>query len=374
MDSKKEFGEVLTPDNLIYEMLNCLPEEVWLNENYKWLEPSCGNGNFLNITKQKLLKNISEESIIKNILYGIEIQENLFNECKTRTNIVNLKNSDFLSEKFTHKFDIVFGNPPYNNKRNISNNQSRDIYIQFIEKCFELSNKYVLMVTPSRWFMKNTYGNKEFRNNMIKNYGLKILMNKNPLKEFKINIEGGISYFLLEKGYRGKVNFDGVMRDFSNSQYIFKNDEIYIEEHIKNNINVKKITDIFISQIAFGIKTNDTRLDDDGMLCKFSDRKGGFKKVSHSIVNRDGLIFKWKVCLPSARGCNYPLIGQYFILPPEVIFSESFCGFYFNTKQECENFIKYMEREDINKLIMAKKIKQHLTKDVFSLVPLLDFN
>ena len=39
-------GEVFTPMILVDEMIKRLPNEVW-QKNKEFLEPSCGNGNFL---------------------------------------------------------------------------------------------------------------------------------------------------------------------------------------------------------------------------------------------------------------------------------------------------------------------------------------
>lgn len=43
----KSFGEVFTPEYLINDMTKKLPKFVWKNPNLKWLDNSCGTGNFL---------------------------------------------------------------------------------------------------------------------------------------------------------------------------------------------------------------------------------------------------------------------------------------------------------------------------------------
>jgi type I restriction-modification system DNA methylase subunit len=40
-------GEVFTPKKIVNEMLELLPTEVWSDKSYCFLEPTCGNGNFL---------------------------------------------------------------------------------------------------------------------------------------------------------------------------------------------------------------------------------------------------------------------------------------------------------------------------------------
>ena len=43
---KKTRGEVFTPMQLVNEMLDTLPENVWTNPDLKWLDPAAGIGNF----------------------------------------------------------------------------------------------------------------------------------------------------------------------------------------------------------------------------------------------------------------------------------------------------------------------------------------
>ena len=42
---KKQFGEVFTPMILVNEMLDKLPEEVWLNKDLRWFDPANGIRN-----------------------------------------------------------------------------------------------------------------------------------------------------------------------------------------------------------------------------------------------------------------------------------------------------------------------------------------
>ena len=55
---RKLFGEVFTPLELICEMLASLPEEIWLNPDLKWLDPSNGIGNFPIVIYYKLMDSL----------------------------------------------------------------------------------------------------------------------------------------------------------------------------------------------------------------------------------------------------------------------------------------------------------------------------
>jgi hypothetical protein len=46
---KDKYGEVFTPETLIYNILSHFPENVWSMPHFKWLEPTAGIGNFMMI-------------------------------------------------------------------------------------------------------------------------------------------------------------------------------------------------------------------------------------------------------------------------------------------------------------------------------------
>lgn len=46
-ENVKNHGEVFTPLHIVDEMLELFPQEVWEDPSYIFLEPTCGNGNFL---------------------------------------------------------------------------------------------------------------------------------------------------------------------------------------------------------------------------------------------------------------------------------------------------------------------------------------
>jgi len=77
-----EFGEVYTQHGLVNEILQKIPVKYFV-ENLNFLEPSCGNGNFLSeILKMKVSFKHSILDSLKTI-YGIDIiQDNISNSRK----------------------------------------------------------------------------------------------------------------------------------------------------------------------------------------------------------------------------------------------------------------------------------------------------
>src|SRR5210317_1709851 len=124
---KNLFGEVFTPVELVCEMLEQLPIEVWTNPNLKWLDPANGIGNFPIVIYFKLMttlpidEKIRSKHIIENMLYMNEINPVNIEMCKKIFNMIdasaipNISQGDFLQDSVypDKKFDVIVGNPPF---------------------------------------------------------------------------------------------------------------------------------------------------------------------------------------------------------------------------------------------------------------------
>jgi type I restriction-modification system DNA methylase subunit len=123
---KKQFGEVFTPFNLVNEMLDKLPTNVWTNKNLKWLDPASGMGNFPIAVYLRLMIGLKDEikddklrkkHILENMLYMCELNKKNVLVCKQIFDInddykLNLYQSDSLKIKLLNifgldKFDII---------------------------------------------------------------------------------------------------------------------------------------------------------------------------------------------------------------------------------------------------------------------------
>ena len=97
-DRVKEHGEVFTPDSIVNDMLDLVDKEVnkdnmWEYIDKTYLEPSCGNGNFLirildrklEIV-QKLPREQWELGLVRAVasIYGVDIQSDNVSESRNR--------------------------------------------------------------------------------------------------------------------------------------------------------------------------------------------------------------------------------------------------------------------------------------------------
>ncbi len=83
----KDFGEVFTPDKIVNDMLDLVKEQIQENEEYitkTFLEPACGDGQFLVRILYRKLKQVEklpieqrQLALVKALssIYGVDIQE-----------------------------------------------------------------------------------------------------------------------------------------------------------------------------------------------------------------------------------------------------------------------------------------------------------
>jgi hypothetical protein len=70
---RKETAEDFTPEPLVNEMLDKLPQEVWNNPAKTFLDNSAGNGNFLVAVLQRKLDHGHDPLQALSTIYGVEL-------------------------------------------------------------------------------------------------------------------------------------------------------------------------------------------------------------------------------------------------------------------------------------------------------------
>lgn len=131
----EQLGQIFTPSNIVQQMINLIQNKGNI------LEPSCGNGAFLNILPSTTI--------------GIEVDPKV---C-----LPNCLNVDFFDYPTSNKFNTIIGNPPYVAYKNILPStksklpKSGNLYIHFINKCLDHleDNGELIFITP-RDFIKST--------------------------------------------------------------------------------------------------------------------------------------------------------------------------------------------------------------------------
>jgi type I restriction-modification system DNA methylase subunit len=92
-EKKKQFGEVFTPPELVNEILDQLPADIWSDPTKTWLDNSCGEGAFLVEVKRRLMDGLCEyepdpkqreRHILEHMIYGVELQRDNWMKCREK--------------------------------------------------------------------------------------------------------------------------------------------------------------------------------------------------------------------------------------------------------------------------------------------------
>ena len=80
----KQTGEVFTPAPLVNEMLDRIPVEIWTNPEKTFLDPSCGDGNFLVEVLRRKIAHGSTPTQALQTTYGVELMLDNVEACRHR--------------------------------------------------------------------------------------------------------------------------------------------------------------------------------------------------------------------------------------------------------------------------------------------------
>lgn len=154
-EDRPEIGAVGTPVEVVNEMLDKLPQEVFESSTTTFLDPCFGSGTFLVELIKRLIENGHTKENIQKRVFGIEIERGFFNRTSRKLSQIQptLLQEDFLEKEFDMKFDVVTGNPPYNKRVGDGGKSGtvgdKTFYRKFVNKAFEVCTEdgYVLYVT-----------------------------------------------------------------------------------------------------------------------------------------------------------------------------------------------------------------------------------
>ena len=272
---KKKFGEVFTSMILVNEMLDKLPKEVWANKDLKWLDPATGMGNFPIAVYLRLLETLKyiipnneerKQHIIENMLYMCELNKknvlitkqifDLNNMYKLNLYEGDSLNLDTNKEWNVKHFDIIMGNPPYQqvDENGHSKGGGNNLYTKFIYKGYELLNKdgYLVFINPPTYFGVGRSNNKDdmnIRKDIFNNCNI-LHINLEECNKYFPAIGSLFIYYALQKTKKVSENLEILCRyDNKNYKSIINqqllNDMVYIPYLLTNtSISIcKKLRD-----------------------------------------------------------------------------------------------------------------------------------
>ena len=290
------------------------------------------------------------------------------------------------------KFDVVIGNPPYNN----------DIYLDFVELGNKLADKCSCWITPAKWQAKGGAKNEAFRKNIVP-YMSKIVFYPVTTDIFDIGESAGISYYLVDKDIHAlkdlNIVCEGQKLISTCGEYITSDAKALVNENARNIID--KCTDMrnklgsklnlhqsyYVKNTDSGhSKTADSNIEVWGG--KAGGEKNelgkqffllGYKEVNELLRSDD--INKYKACLScmptgnnkyGAFDENGKALGLKEVLmlkPYQIPKGSYFPLMCFDTEEETLSFISYFNTRLVRFLIICSIVGTTISSELFRLVP-----
>lgn len=357
--------------------------------------------NIYAIAKTPMAKTITERTLTGYRKYKTNVTyiESLTDTLKTDSE----QGKKLVEEAFNKvKFDVVIGNPPYQNEGIGDVARDEPIYHKFMDLAYEVADKAVL-ITPARFLFNAGQTPKAWNQKMLADEHLKVIYFSQKSDEVFPNtdIKGGVAVTYRDT----KENF-GAIETFTPIEWL--NDLFHLIRHkIKRSFNEYlygrssyKLTKLVYEEnpeLKGRIKQSEEKSIGSNIFDKlpeiFTDSPKNteciriygrqnnervYKWIKKTYVQEHDNLNKYKVLLPKSNGSG--AIGEVLSTPlvgtPLVGHTQTFISFgAFDTEREAENCLKYIKTDIARAMLGTLKITQdNATKEVWSNVPWFDFN
>lgn len=408
-------NQIFTPREVVNKMLNTLESEnsgIFSNPNLTFCDLYVKSGLFLTETAKRLnhgLANIIPDEqarlkhIFENQLFGFaptqiiyDIAANYIYGGFPEISRQNLKKKD-LTEQFKKgeplnmKFDIVIGNPPY--QEETKDTSDKPIYNYFMSEAYKFADK-VCFITPARFLFNAGKTPKKWNAKMLNDKHLKVAYYEQDSSNVFPNtdIKGGvaITYRDTQKNF-GKI---GTFTHFEELNNILRKvvddrfESIFPIISVQMDYKFKPEYKILQAGLTSNIFEKQSELfSKDKASEKQAKIMGRFNsKRTYRFIDEKYLILpenynKFKVFLPESNGSgaigevlSTPLVGEPLVGEPLVGHTQTFISFgAFDNREEAENLLKYIKTKFARTMLGTLKITQHNKAPTWVNVPLQNF-
>jgi len=331
--------------------------------------------------KNKILdENERKKHILEKMLFMAEYNKkncfivkeifNINNEFKLNLYEGDSLQLDIQKEFGITKFDIVIGNPPYNEE--LKSSGATALYNKFVEYYIEKCD-LLCFVIPSRWFSGGK-GLDKFRKNMLQRTDIVYIKHFDDASKIfgsSVSIEGGVNYFLKDTNHNGDCTYNGSMTKL-NKYDVFVDGKYH--NIIDKIVTLNSVIPLYLGRY-FGVESNDKRLKSDKttetIKCYVSQQKGFEKNIEKKEIKKEYNF--WKVITARANGGN-KCFGNIFIGNPDEIHTGSYISFKVSNEDEAKSLLSYMKCRLPNFMLSLRKPSQDISESTCKWIPLPPLN
>ena len=368
--------------------------------------------NIFVVCRTKMAEAITKRTLVgndRNIKVNVMTIDNMIEDLRKKpddviSKILN-KTEWNIQEGGKMKFDAIVGNPPYQlNDGGGIGDSATPIYQLFISLSKKMNPNYLSMIVPSRW-MKGGKGLSVFRNQMMNDHSLAKLFDYADARVCfpNIHIDGGICYFLWDKGYNGQVDYtyqdligytcrskrnlktdfsDTVIRDSRQIEIIRKASTIEKEKFSKI-VSTRNPYGLFADLFNTPEKYPDIKWYEKGSektikVYGVKGIKGGAKRLT-GYINKDAVkksigLDNYKLLFGKAYMTTSTTPPDIIIAKPNEACTETFLQIGpFDTEKESENCLNFIKSKFYRALLFFNRSSLNISTETFSLIPLQDF-
>lgn len=416
--SRLSDSEIVTPEFMADKIINTLPKKA-ISESTKLLDVASKQGEFLYAVYKKFGKSTTNNfysiptskiayEFTRKVYQLLELDIDKIEKTYTSYQLIEdskLIQGDNVIINNTHmKFDVIVGNPPYQQSDGGALASAKPIYNEFVDIAKKLNPSYISVIMPTRWYAGGK-GLDSFRDEMLSDTHIVELHDfLKPDLVFKdINLRGGVCYFLWDKKYdntkkltkvftyKNDLNPEMCARTLriEDSEILVRHSvAVDILKKVKKNLKFKTFEDYISPRKPFGLEANiiknesifkptDKKLKDP-VVCYGKGKKVGYLERKEVTKNSEW-VGKYKVFTPRANNIGTELNDDNlntFIGEPDTICTESYIVVGVDlglNKLSATNLCKYFTTKFARFQHGISKASQDATSKTYKFVPLQDF-
>ena len=351
------------------------------------------------LTKQTPYSDDSKDNIQLNLFDYVNNQEkmgDMFTLVKDWKNKVLVSMDSISKGDEMMKFDVVIGNPPYQNEGIGLNARDEPIYHKFIDAARSIGDKTVL-ITPARFLFNAGQTPKRWNESILNNEHVKVVYYEQKSDKVFPNtdIKGGVAVTYFDENRKFKrigtftpfIELNSILGKVLNESFRPFNQLLYGKSTYRF---IKNLYSIY-SELKGRVSPSEERSISSNIFEKLPElffdspdyehnigiygrenNKRIIKWISRKIIDDHPNLEKYKVLLPASNGSG--AIGE-VLSTPHVGYTQTFISFgAFDNKEEAEYLLKYIKTKFLRTMLGTMKVTQHnQSKEVWKNVPLQDF-